>query len=86
MVIMSGFNDASAALAAEKEQLKAQHREAGHSHAKARKQLASIDSAMQEAEAVAQGQQQAIDEAQEKLAANSQVRLCHLLSLCGSSL
>ena len=73
MEIMGGFNDALQVLSEEKEQLKGQHKEAAHAHARARKQLASIESTMREYEAVAQGQQQAIDEAQDKLAANSQV-------------
>ena len=72
---MSGFNSAMDALGAEKDQLKARFKEAGHDHARARKQLASIDGVMAEAEALKQSQQQALDEAQEKLAANSQARL-----------
>ena len=79
MGIMGGFNDALQGLSDEKEQLRGQHKEAAHAHARARKQLASIESTMREYEAVAQGQQQAIDEAQDMLAANSQVRAVVLL-------
>ena len=80
---MDSFNSVMETLTEDRAALSAACKDAGKDHARARKQLASVENALEEAQGLSDHQQQALTEAQQSVEETSQVGAsCARLPCC----